>query len=350
MSFLSKIFHWGAQPEAEEPPPPPVIELSNLDKMTEAEAISAIKEGLAKGAKADAVRPGWGDPPLHKVCYYGFAEAAKLLLEAGADVNGKGEKDSTPFIEAAASLNPDLLNLLISKGADATAKDKTKDDALHRFIHWPYYKALEQPGFEARDAQCLKLLEGLCGPLDHFAKSTIYTRRQHLIPMVPELLQVQEFVKVVESQDTEALKTWLDRGTPPDFGTDFGAQSALTYAAEKNNIEMMDILMDDKADIEGWSQGMTPIMAATWAGSKEAFMKLLYSGADTEKLFTYDRYPDTTLPELADIGKHEGMRAFVENAIAHRHDPLPEPDVTVNHPVTIQKPLHLKLKATPANP
>ncbi|MEZ0224229.1 MAG: hypothetical protein ACAH83_06740, partial [Alphaproteobacteria bacterium] len=83
------------------------------------------------------------------------------------------------------------------------------------------------------------------------------------------------------------------------------------------------------------------------AGSKEAFMKLLYSGADTEKLFTYDRYPDTTLAELADIGKHEGMRAFVENALAHRNDPLPEPDVAVDHQVTVHRPLRFKIAAIP---
>ncbi|TAL37595.1 MAG: hypothetical protein EPN97_04850, partial [Alphaproteobacteria bacterium] len=318
MSFLSKIFHWGAQPEAEEPPPPPVIDLRDIDKKSEAEVVTAIKAGLAKGANPNGANSG-GETTLNRVCYYGMAEAAKILLEAGADVNGPGGRDTTPLMQAAASLNPDLIELLVSKGADATLTDKTGDDALYHFVHWPYYKAQEKQGYEARDAECFTLLQGLCGAPDHYAMSTIYTRREHLIPLVPELAKVREFVKVVEKGDTEALKTWLDSGTPPGFGADFGAQSALTYAAEKNNIDMMDILMDHAADIEGWSQGMTPIMAAVYGGSKEAFMKLLYAGADTAKLFTYDRYPDTTLPELADIGKHEGMRAFVENALAHRN-------------------------------
>lgn len=346
MSFLSKIFHRRADPEPQEPPLPPVIDLQGIDKMSEAQVIDVIKAGLSQGADPDATRQQVGPSPLHCVCYYGLAEAARVLVDAGADVNKKGRQDKTPLMEAASNLNADLISYLVSEGADPKAKDKTGDDALYYFVHCAYYKMQEKPDYKERDAACFKLLQGLCGALDHYTLSTIYTRRKHLIPLVPELAKVQEFVKVIESQDTETLKSWLEAGTSPDFGVDFGAQSALTYAAEKNNIDLMDILMNHKADIEGWSQGMTPVMAAVHGGSKEAFMKLLYAGADTDKLFTYDRYPDTTLPELADIGKHEGMRAFVENALAHRNDPLPEPDVAVDHQVTIHRPLRLKIAAS----
>lgn len=63
-------------------------------------------------------RNGLGDTVLHTVCSWGRLESVKLLVEAGADVNAKGDHDSTPLFNAITGKNPEVISFLISVGAD----------------------------------------------------------------------------------------------------------------------------------------------------------------------------------------------------------------------------------------
>ena len=53
----------------------------------------------------------------------GNIEAVKQHLDAGADVNAKGERDRTPLHEAAWNGHKEVAALLIANGADVNAKD-----------------------------------------------------------------------------------------------------------------------------------------------------------------------------------------------------------------------------------
>ncbi len=61
---------------------------------------------------------GCGDTALHLVCHWGDIEAAKILLEAGANVNEVGDLGMTPIFSAIMSDNPELVLLLINSGAN----------------------------------------------------------------------------------------------------------------------------------------------------------------------------------------------------------------------------------------
>ena len=64
--------------------------------------------------------------PIHKAAYYGHVEAVKILLEEGAQVNGRDYCDQTPLVYAINGSTPgriEIVNILISKGADIEAID-----------------------------------------------------------------------------------------------------------------------------------------------------------------------------------------------------------------------------------
>lgn len=64
--------------------------------------------------------------PIHKAAYYGHVEAVKILLEEGAQVNGRDYCDQTPLVYAINGSTPgriEIANILISKGADVEAVD-----------------------------------------------------------------------------------------------------------------------------------------------------------------------------------------------------------------------------------
>ena len=77
---------------------------------------------------------GW--TPLHLAALYGRAEAAKLLLDHGADVHALTEgirfvNPSTPLHAAVASGNADIAALLLQAGADPSAPDGDGYTPLH---------------------------------------------------------------------------------------------------------------------------------------------------------------------------------------------------------------------------
>ncbi len=66
-----------------------------------------------------------GDTPLHVMNWRRDYDGARLLIEAGADVNALGDMDETPLHVAVANQDPVLVRLLLDHGA--------RDDLVSEF-------------------------------------------------------------------------------------------------------------------------------------------------------------------------------------------------------------------------
>lgn len=87
------------------------------------EAVSVL---LRHGAPVDA-RPGI-DQPLHRAA---AKEVVELLLDAGADLEARGEFGATPLLRAAQRSNPAVVHTLLLRGADPAAADDAGGTPLH---------------------------------------------------------------------------------------------------------------------------------------------------------------------------------------------------------------------------
>jgi uncharacterized protein len=84
----------------------------------------ALKQHIAAGTNLNEKDPFGGSSPLISACVFGKTEEAKLLIEAGADVNFLNNDGSTALHTAAFFCRPEIVKLLLKKNADKTIKNK----------------------------------------------------------------------------------------------------------------------------------------------------------------------------------------------------------------------------------
>lgn len=88
---------------------------------------------LARGADMNSGVPSYCAPPLHEATRKGHLEMAVQLIEAGADINAKGDalrEGRPPLLEAAKQGNSPLVKAFLNHGADIEASDHLGHTAL----------------------------------------------------------------------------------------------------------------------------------------------------------------------------------------------------------------------------
>ncbi len=86
--------------------------------------IEALKQHIAAGSNLNEKDPFGGSSPLISASLFGKTEMAKLLIEAGADVNFQNNDGSTALHTASFFCRPEIVKMLLNKGADKTIKNK----------------------------------------------------------------------------------------------------------------------------------------------------------------------------------------------------------------------------------
>ncbi|MEQ1516839.1 MAG: ankyrin repeat domain-containing protein [Usitatibacteraceae bacterium] len=71
-----------------------------------------------------ATRSSEGDTPLHVAAWRDDVVGAKLILDAGADVNALGDMDQSPLHVAITRRNVELISLLLGAGADPLVRSQ----------------------------------------------------------------------------------------------------------------------------------------------------------------------------------------------------------------------------------
>ncbi len=86
--------------------------------------VEAMKQHIAAGSDLNEKDPFGGSSPLISAALFGKTEVAKILIEAGADINFKNNDGSTALHTASFFCRPEIVKMLLDKSADKTIKNK----------------------------------------------------------------------------------------------------------------------------------------------------------------------------------------------------------------------------------
>lgn len=97
----------------------------------------AVKQHIAAGTNINEKDPFGGSSPLISAALFGKTEIAKILIDAGADINFQNNEGSTALHTAAFFCRPEIVNMLLDKKADKTIKNKY-DSTPYESVAGPY--------------------------------------------------------------------------------------------------------------------------------------------------------------------------------------------------------------------
>ena len=86
--------------------------------------IKALKQHIEAGSNLNEKDPLGGSSPLISASLFGKTAMAKMLIDAGADVNFQNNDGSTALHTASFFCRPEIVKMLLDKGADKTIKNK----------------------------------------------------------------------------------------------------------------------------------------------------------------------------------------------------------------------------------
>jgi ankyrin repeat protein len=190
-------------------------------------------------------RPNRSDP-LHYVsdaAFHGladhdrFGEIAKLLIDAGAPVDGTPDATETPLIGAASLGRADVAKVLVDAGADTTARGHAvPGGALAHAVNFGMTDVVD-------------VLVEAGAPVD----------------------------SIVDAAGVGDVSPFLAGEVP-----EAERRAALRAAAVNDRTAAIDQLLDTGVDVNAEVEGATPLHWAAWEGRAAAARKLLERGADPD--------------------------------------------------------------------
>lgn len=224
-------------------------------------------------------RDNKGKTPLFWAGFYGSIESARILIDAGADIDAKVEYYGSAIFAGIYNDHLEFIRLLLIRGANLDIHDDYERTCLHEAVQY------------GRD-RTIELL------LEHGANVEA-TNMRGRTPL--------GFASLSPGRPSSA-KILLEHGADVDHSDNYGC-TALHIAAELGNEELVKLYLDYGADIDPESSSSTtPLMHAAIGGSLSVVKILLEHGADPGK---YDINGDTSLDHAIQKRNNEIILFFM---------------------------------------
>ncbi|MCH8268645.1 MAG: ankyrin repeat domain-containing protein [Acidobacteria bacterium] len=281
--------------------------------------VSTNGEGLSYSPDVYFPKSAGGFTPLLFAAQQGDLDSARILLEAGADVNEATPEDGSVLVVATASGHEKLALFLLEQGADPNATDVFGITALHYTLHEGLFAisgARRRPTdrFGWLRPNMPELMKALLAkgadPNARIAKefppydyTPIARANGNTIPQINQV-GVTPFLLATASSDVSAMRvlvegradpllTTKDQVTPLAVAAGLGKERmARTGEQQKTALEALHLAVELGADINAIAvDGRTALHGAAYLGANEMIQFLVEKGANLEATDMYGQTP-----------------------------------------------------------
>lgn len=95
---------------------------------------AAVRQHINAGTDINTGDPFGGSSPLISACVFGKPGIARILIDAGADINLQNNDGSTALHSAAFFCRPEIVKMLLEKGADKSLRNRFDATAYESVI------------------------------------------------------------------------------------------------------------------------------------------------------------------------------------------------------------------------
>ncbi|WP_341814053.1 MULTISPECIES: ankyrin repeat domain-containing protein [unclassified Wolbachia] len=263
--------------------------------------LNEVKDFVVRGASLDTQDSNNGWTPIIYAAQGSKWDAVKFLIAQGAKFNNEITYQGTPLHFAAQEGNSNMVQFLLDKGANIEAQDAYNRKPLHIAV-------------DVNRLNVVNLLLDRGANLkatDMYGKTSLDLAIQKGYEDIVEVLKQKqlnldkELLIAAEKGDLEKVRESIRRGANVNI-QDRQGWTPLFWAIQKNNFNIIELLLDNSADIkvkdnEGW----TPLHWAVQLGSLNVVKYFVEKGADVNALTADGRAP-------LDIAKDKGHNKIVE--------------------------------------
>jgi uncharacterized protein len=241
-----------------------------------------------------------GSTPLQWAVYNNDAAEVKRLLRAGANVALANNYGATAMTLAAEVGNADMIGLLLEAGANADSPNPDGQTAL---------LAVSRTG-NVKAAELLLSRGATVDAKEKWGGQTPLmwaSARRH--PAMMRLLISKGADVNARSIDRDYQRHIQAEGRPKSL--DSGGLTPLLYAARENCLACVDVLLENKADIElADPDGVSPLLVAVMNANWDLAKRLIMAGADVNQWDIYGEAPLLTAIDLRN--RIDGGRASID--------------------------------------
>jgi ankyrin repeat protein len=229
----------------------------------------------------------------------GHMNAARSLVEAGADIDQVSADKFSPLVMAVANGHLDLAMYLLNRGANPNLATQTGLNALYATIdvQWAPHAAFPQPSIEQEKVGYLDLMKALLergANINALLGEKPWFRSLFSDPTWLDPAGATPLWRAAQSSDIAAIRFLMDRGANPKIATRSGvtplmAAAGVGWAANWSvnapvpPIEAVKYLVEAGNDVNAVdARGYTSLHGAAYVGNNEMVSYLVAKGAKVD--------------------------------------------------------------------
>jgi ankyrin repeat protein len=269
--------------------------------------------------------PKGGFTPLLFAAQYGATAVARVLADAGADLNAADPDGITPMMMAIVNGHYDTAAELARKGANVNAVDRAGRSALFfatdmHTMEWLFSRPVAQPSGDMDSVAMVKFLLELGANVNARTTARGFILHHNASGNANLIGGSTPLMKAATTSDLPLLKMLLEHGADPNIPTQnhttpmmaaagLGWADISSLGTEDDTIEVIKILIERGADVNAFNDlGETALHGAAQRGADRVVQFLADQGA---RLDAKDRRGRTPLDEA--IGQAADTPAEVRN-------------------------------------